>query len=316
MCQLGINSLDRPSRKAVVRIRTWDRSLAIRCDAGKPFKPAEAPKAEVADSGIEGRFESSSALMAGTEIGIHSFGEEAVDRRGGEGEGSVRLVGGGEAGDKEGGHKRSGGRAGKAAGSKSEGAERRTRGRGEREEEEKEEEVAVALIAQALMEKFGPQIVRGELEESPGNGRNAHDIRGGGLQEYRADTEAEGEDQGEEEAKRNRSEKDSSIITSRSAPTTTPHPYARATSPSSLRSLYRFFSSQLGISSSSTVASLLASHPALLRSDPTTDLLPRVRLLQSYGVCQADMVHATMTNASWLRTSLPQIREMLEFLLA
>ncbi|CAI5474355.1 unnamed protein product [Closterium sp. Yama58-4] len=90
----------------------------------------------------------------------------------------------------------------------------------------------------------------------------------------------------------------------------------RATFPSSLLSLYRFFSSHLGISSPSTVASLLASHPALLRSDPTNDLLPRVQLLQSYGISQAIIVHVTITNASWLRSSLPQIQGTCEFILA
>ncbi|CAI6000391.1 unnamed protein product [Closterium sp. NIES-65] len=63
----------------------------------------------------------------------------------------------------------------------------------------------------------------------------------------------------------------------------------RVVSPSSLLSLYRFFSSHLGISSPSTIASLLTYRPALLRSDPTNDLLPRVNLLQSYGISRADI---------------------------
>ncbi|CAI7830277.1 unnamed protein product [Closterium sp. NIES-54] len=65
----------------------------------------------------------------------------------------------------------------------------------------------------------------------------------------------------------------------------------RATSRSSLLSLYSFFSSHLGISSPSTIASLLASYPQLLRSNPTNDFLPRVRLLQSFRISLADIVH-------------------------
>ncbi|CAI5972414.1 unnamed protein product [Closterium sp. NIES-64] len=90
----------------------------------------------------------------------------------------------------------------------------------------------------------------------------------------------------------------------------------RVVSPSSLLSLYRFISSHLGISSPSTVASLLTSKPQLLRSNATNDLLPRVRLLQSYGISNADIVRITVREPAWLRVSLPQIQNTLEFLLA
>ncbi|GJP42024.1 hypothetical protein CLOM_g1627 [Closterium sp. NIES-68] len=167
-----------------------------------------------------------------------------------------------------------------------------------------EEEEAVAVIAGVLMEKFGPQIVREELEEGGGNGRNeSHED----VKRAKAKGEEEGVDKEAEEADAEASAEDSPAATSR--PT-------RVVSPASLLSLYRFFSSHLGISSPSTVASILASCPAILRSDPITDLLTHVHLLQSYGISHADIVHITLKNPGWLRTSLAQIQDTLEFLLA
>ncbi|CAI5533220.1 unnamed protein product [Closterium sp. Naga37s-1] len=203
--------------------------------------------------------------------------------------------------------------------------------------ETEEEEKAVAVIAGVLREKFGPQIVREEEEEEgfangritvkeDAKGRHEEDEVGYGDEESEgSEAEAEEDEEGNEggdaeaepelEAEAEASEEDAPPTTS---PPTRPPPLnsPRVVSPSSLLSLYRFFSSHLGISSPSTVASLLASHPALLRSDPASDLLPRVRLLQSYGISQASIVHVTIRNASWLRSSLPQIQGTIEFILA
>ncbi|CAI5533218.1 unnamed protein product [Closterium sp. Naga37s-1] len=176
-----------------------------------------------------------------------------------------------------------------------------------------EEEVAVAVIAGVLREKFGPQIVREELEEW-GNGiRGSEDEEGMGR--LAAEELEEGEEEEEEEAEAEVSEEDAPPTTS---PPTRPPPLTspRVVSPSSLLSLYRFFSSHLGISSPSTVASILASKPQLLRSNPTNDFLPRVRLLQSYGISNADVAHVTLRYPAWLRSSLPRIQNTLEFLLS
>ncbi|CAI5495942.1 unnamed protein product [Closterium sp. Naga37s-1] len=143
--------------------------------------------------------------------------EESGDGRGGQR--SIRKVEGGENGGGDEWIERvvPGNAVGDAAG-KSEGGKRKRKNYGTGGC--KEEEEAVVVIAGVLKDKFGPQIVREELEDR------------------------------------------------------------RVVSPASLLSLYRFFSSHLGISSPSTVASLLTSKPQLLRSNPTNDFLPRVRLLQ------------------------------------
>ncbi|CAI7736552.1 unnamed protein product [Closterium sp. NIES-54] len=141
-----------------------------------------------------------------------------------------------------------------------------------------EEEAAVALIAQVLMEKYGPQIVREGVEAGNRGNEGGEEVEG--EEQAAAQEERDGIDKEvkEEEADAEASEDGS--------PGTASH-RARATTLSSLLSLYRFFS--FGISSPSTVVSLLASNPQLLRSNPTNDFLP---------------------------LSLPQLQNTLEFLLA
>ncbi|CAI5533205.1 unnamed protein product [Closterium sp. Naga37s-1] len=132
------------------------------------------------------------------------------------------------------------------------------------------------------------EIVKEEEEEGLGNGRiegreemergvasDATTVAAVAEEEDGMDT---GVNEEEEEAEANEE----------GSPSTASRP-TRATSRSSLLTLYRFFSSHLGISSPSTVASLLASYPQLLRSNPTNDFLPRVRLLQSFGISHADI---------------------------
>ncbi|CAI7923616.1 unnamed protein product, partial [Closterium sp. NIES-54] len=249
-----------------------------------------------------------------TGIETRRVGGDDEEGNGGEAESSVRVVRDEELGNRGSGDKRFGDkRSGKRAGKTSRGGEKC------------DEEEAVATIARVLRGKFGPQIVR-EAED------------GGGSSEDEKEIKEEGEEEEVEEAKRVKEEEKVAVsemedgegkgddikaelgeedLGTTSFPTPAmPLKGARATSLSSLLSLYRFFSSHLGISSPSTVASLLASHPALLRSDPASDLLPRVRLLHSYGISQATIVHVTITNASWLRSSLPQIQGTIEFILA
>ncbi|GJP44964.1 hypothetical protein CLOM_g7413, partial [Closterium sp. NIES-68] len=274
LCQLGVGPLDQPARKAFVRTRTRDQSLAIRCDAGKSSTPAEAPEEEIRDFESERKSDSKPALTVGAEFVTRGVGEGEGDSEGGEGEESVRIVGKEEGGNKEGKSKRSGRRAGKAKG-RSEGSVRKRRGGAGCEEEE-----AVAVIAGFFREKFGPQIVRQEFEEGSEYGRIEDEVereREEEEQELGVDTELEEVE--EEEAITDTVEEGSPATTSRRT-RPTPQPNARATSPSSLLALYRFFSSHLGISSPSTVASVLASRPQILRSNPTNDLLPRVHLLQ------------------------------------
>ncbi|CAI5472180.1 unnamed protein product [Closterium sp. Yama58-4] len=237
--------------------------------------------------------------------------EERED--GGGGRRSIRKV---EGEEKGGGDERV--VAGNAAG-KSKGGRRKSNRTGAC----KEEEEAVAVIAGVLREKFGPQIVREveELEEWGSGIRSSEndervvkvkeEVKEGGEGN---DEEAEGEE-GEEDAEAETSEEDTPPTTS--PPTHPPQLYnRRVVSPSSLLSLYRFFSSHLGISSPSTVASLLVTYPQLLRSNPTNDFLPRVRLLQSFGISHADIVHVTVKEPAWLRVSLAHIQNTLEFLLA
>ncbi|GJP44951.1 hypothetical protein CLOM_g4348 [Closterium sp. NIES-68] len=299
-----------PPRNASARIRTPDRSFAIWSAAVTPSRPADAPEAEAAISaGFGPSLGSKPGQRDEAELKTRTVGAEDGESEGG-GEESLRRGGKREGKDKEGVDKRGGRRAGAVKG-RGEGGGRKGGGREECAEEE--EEAAVAVIAGVLMEKFGPQIVREELEEGPGNGRNED--------EEEVEEEAKGvgtgiEEDEEEEAEGEAREEDSPAATCRSQRPTSPHYYARATSPSSLLSLYRFFSSHLGISSPSTVASLLASHPPLLRSNPANDFLPRVHLLQSYGISHADIVTITVKSPAWLRSSLPQIQEMLDYLLA
>ncbi|CAI7902399.1 unnamed protein product [Closterium sp. NIES-53] len=203
--------------------------------------------------------------------------------------------------------------AGNAAG-KSEGGKRKSNRTGAC----KEEEEAVAVIAGVLREKFGPQIVREVEELGSGMRSSENDER------VKVKEEEEGEEGDDEEAEEEEDEDDAEGETCEedSPPTTSPptHPpqlyNRRVVSPSSLLSLYRFFSSHLGISSPSTVASLLVTYPQLLRSNPTNDFLPRVRLLQSYGISHADIAHVTVKAPPWLRVPLEQIQNTLEFLLA
>ncbi|CAI7865890.1 unnamed protein product [Closterium sp. NIES-53] len=152
-----------------------------------------------------------------------------------------------------------------------------------------EEEAAVALIAQVLMEKYGPQIVREGVEAGNRGNEGGEEVEG--EEQAAAQEERDGIDKEvkEEEADAEASEDGS--------PGTASH-RARATTLSSLLSLYRFFS--FGISSPSTVVSLLASNPQLLRSNPTNDFLPRVLLLQSYGISHADIAYITDKGPVWL----------------
>ncbi|CAI5531231.1 unnamed protein product [Closterium sp. Naga37s-1] len=197
-----------------------------------------------------------------------------------EGEESVKIVEEKQGGTKEIESKRRGRKAGKAK-ARSEGSGSKSREGGGSEEEEE----AVAVIAQVLMKKYGPQIVREEVEEGAGIGEN------GGVEEVKGEEAAaqEKKDGMDKEMKEEEAEADAS---EEGSPGTASH-HTRATTLSSLLSLYRFFSSHLGISSPSSVASLLATQPSLLRSDPTSDFLPRVRLLQSFGISQADIVRIT-----------------------
>ncbi|CAI5479738.1 unnamed protein product [Closterium sp. Yama58-4] len=284
------------------RIRTLDHSLTIRCAAEKPSRSADTSTAEVASVDVE------PSLQIETGIETRRVGEEEdAESNGSKGESSARPVRGEESGDRGSGDKRSGDkRSGKRTGKTSRGGEKC-----------EEEEEAVAIIARVLREKFGRQIVR---EEGDGGG-SSEDVEGIKEEE---EEEAEGvkEEEGVAASEMEVGEGKGDDIRAElseeepAGKPATPLKGTRATSPSSLLSLYRFFSSHLGISSPSTVASLLASHPALLRSNPTRDLLPRVQLLQSYGISQEIIVHVTITNASWLRSSLPQIQGTIEFILA
>ncbi|CAI7865875.1 unnamed protein product [Closterium sp. NIES-53] len=105
-----------------------------------------------------------------------------------------------------------------------------------------------------------------EAAEEEGGNEEEEEEEEGGVEGFREEEEAEAE----------ASEEDAPPTTS---PLTPPPPLnsPRFVSPSSLLSLYCFFSSHLGISSPSTIASLLATYPQLLRSNPTNDFLPRVR---------------------------------------
>ncbi|CAI5488899.1 unnamed protein product, partial [Closterium sp. Naga37s-1] len=186
----------------------------------------------------------------------------------------------------------------------------------------KEEEEAVAVIAGVLREKFEPQIVREELEEWGSGTGSSKDEEGVGKVKKEEEGDDEEEEKEEEEEEEDGEEAEAEASEEDAPPTTsppTPPPLLnkrRAVSPASLLSLYCFFSSHLDISSPFTVASVLASHPALLRSNPTNDLLPRVRLLHSYGISQADIAFITEKGAAWLRVPLPQLQSTLEFLLA
>ncbi|CAI5479727.1 unnamed protein product [Closterium sp. Yama58-4] len=312
--QLRFGPLDHSSRKSFVRIRTPDRRVAVRCNAKNSSVAADSPETEDANF----RFEPTADDKAnvGAEFETRGVGkvEVGADREVGEKQGVTSEVGG----------KRGGRRAGKAK-ARSEGSGSKSR-EGEASEEERE---AVAVIAQALMEKYGPQIVKEEEagEEGIGNGRNEgrEEVEGEATAVVRATAAAAaaaaaaeeedgmGTEVKEEEAEAEASEEGSP--SDEGSPSMTSRP-TRATSRSSLLSLYRFFSSHLGISSPSTVASILASNPQLLRSNPTNELMPRVRLLQSFGISDADIVNITVKGAAWLRISIQQIQNTLEFLLA
>ncbi|CAI5983152.1 unnamed protein product [Closterium sp. NIES-65] len=306
--KIPLKHLNLPPSKAAPRVRTRDHSLTIKCDAGKPVRPADLSTAEIAFVEIE------PSLPIDTGIETRKVGEEEGESNGGKGESNVRPVRGEEPGDRGSGDRGSGDkRSGRRAEKTSRGGE------------SCEEEEAVAIIARVLRGKFGPQIVR--EEDGGGSREGGKEIKEGGEEKEVEEAERVKEEEGvpvcemedgegrEDDIKAEFSEEELPGSTSFFTPAM-PLKGARATSPSSLLSLYRFFSSHLGISSPSTVASLLASHPALLRSDPASDLLPRVRLLQSYGISQATIVHVTITNASWLRSSLPQIQGTIEFILA
>ncbi|CAI5487835.1 unnamed protein product [Closterium sp. Naga37s-1] len=278
-------------------------------------RPARAgsPEAPVANLQMQPTADDRPTVGTGFEAREVGKVEAGADR---EGEESIRNLKEKQGGTKEVRGTRRGRRAGKEK-ARSVGSESKSREAGA----SKEEEEAVAMIAQVLMNKYGPQIVKEEEEEEgPGNGRieGREEVKGeeepepttaaaataaaAAEEEDGMDTEEE-----EEEAEAEASEEGSPGTTSR-----TP----RATSRSPLLSFYRFFSSHLGISSPSTLASVLASYPQLLRSHPTNDFLPRVRLLQSYGISNADIVHITLRSPAWPRTPLPQIQNTLEFLLA
>ncbi|CAI5992764.1 unnamed protein product [Closterium sp. NIES-64] len=249
--------------KALVRVRAPDRIVAIRCDANNASTPEDSSEAAVANLKIQSTADDKSTVGAEFEaLGLRED-EVGADR---EAEGSAKYVEEKKGGTKEVGGKRRGRRAGKAE-ARSEVSESKSR-EGEASEEEEE---AVIVIAQVLMAKFGPQIVREEEEEEgAGNAENGKGEEVEGEEEAAAEEEMDKMDINSKEGKA-RTE-----MGEEGSPCTTLRP-RRATSRSSLLYLYRFFSSHLGISSPSTVASLLASTPQLLRSNPTNDFLPRVR---------------------------------------
>ncbi|CAI5499736.1 unnamed protein product [Closterium sp. Naga37s-1] len=265
---------------------------------------ADASEAETAIFGPKSLPGSKPLIAVQAQLKTRTVDEDRRD--GGGGQRSIRKVKGGEDGGGDERVERV--VAGNAAG-KSEGGGRKSYSTGGC----KEEEEAVAVIAGVLREKFGPQIVSEEVEEW-----------GSAEKVKEEEEEEEGWEGDDEEAEKEKYEEDAEAGTCEedTPPDTSPptHPpllyNRRVVSPSSLLSLYRFFSSHLGISSPSAVASLLASHPQLLRSNPTNDFLPRVRLLQSYGIGHADIVHVTVRDAAWLRTSLARIHNTLDFLLA
>ncbi|CAI5993743.1 unnamed protein product [Closterium sp. NIES-64] len=190
-----------------------------------------------------------------------------------ESQGSIRRVGDEEGGETGGEDVSDARRAGNVGGKSEGGGSKSCRTKGCKEEEEE----AVAVIAGVLREKFGPQIVKEELEErGSGIGSSEGEEGVGRLKVEEGDDEEEEVE--EEEAEVEPCEENAPPTTS---PSTPPPPLnsRRVVSRSSLLSLYRFFSSHLGISSPSIVSSLLATYPQLLRSNPTNDFLPRVRLL-------------------------------------
>ncbi|CAI5533226.1 unnamed protein product [Closterium sp. Naga37s-1] len=301
-----------PAENTFTRI-TPDRSFTISCPAGSLARAAKAlkaesasvrcdvtadspenlPDAESANVRFDPRFDGKPVLAAGTEAQLRADGRE-------EGESEGRES---EKGESRGGREEVDGRG---ARTRRETGAREVQGkvdgggwkRGERGgcKETEEEEKAVAVIAGVLRERFGPQIVTEEEHEGSTNERIAdEEKKAKGRQEEEEedwDEEAEGSEVEEEEDGEGNEGGDAAAEASEevglpttSPPTRPPPPRnrRRVVSPSSLLSLYRFFSSHLGISSPSTVTSLLVSYPSLLRSDPTNDLLPRVQLLQSYG---------------------------------
>ncbi|CAI5514935.1 unnamed protein product, partial [Closterium sp. Naga37s-1] len=301
-----------PAENAFTRI-TPDRSFTLRCPAGSLARAAKAlkaesasvrcdvtadspenlPDAESANVRFDPRFDGKPVLAAGTEARLSADGRE-------EGESEGRES---EKGESRGGREELDGRG---AGTRRETGAREVQGkvdgggwkRGERGgcKETEEEEKAVAVIAGVLRERFGPQIVTEEEHEGSTNERiTDEEKKAKGRQEEEEeywDEETEGSEVDEEEDGEGNEGGDAAAEASEevglpttSPPTRPPPPRnrRRVVSPSSLLSLYRFFSSHLGISSPSTVTSLLVSYPSLLRSDPTNDLLPRVQLLQSYG---------------------------------
>ncbi|CAI7829064.1 unnamed protein product [Closterium sp. NIES-54] len=336
--RFGLNR-HQPAQNAFTRFRTPDRSFTISCPAGSSARAAEVPEAESANVRSDPIFDGNPVLpepqvTVGIEARLRTDGREEGESDAGKSE-KTESRGRREEVDGRGARTRRERRATEVE-DNIEGCGSKRGGRGGWKETE-EEEKAVAMIAGVLREKFGPQIVREEVEEEGcTNGRimDEEDAKGrheeeevgygdeetGGLEaEAEEDEEGnEGEDaeaEEELEAEAEASEEDAPPTTS---PPTPPPPRnsPRVVSPSSLLSLYRFFSSHLGISSPSTVASLLVSYPSLLRSDPTNDLLPRVQLLQLYGLSRADISVITVRNPPWLRCSLPLVQEMLDFLLA
>ncbi|CAI5523036.1 unnamed protein product [Closterium sp. Naga37s-1] len=271
---------------------------------------AEASEAEAAISGSKSLSRTKPLVAVQAELQTRSVkGKERGSGK--ESQGSIRRVGDEEGGETGGEDVSDARRAGNVGGKSEGGGSKSCRTKGCKEEEEE----AVAVIAGVLREKFGPQIVKEELEErGSGIGSSEGEEGVGRLKVEEGDDEEEEEVEEEEEAEVEPCEENAPPTTS---PSTPPPPLnsRRVVSRSSLLSLYRFFSSHLGISSPSIVSSLLATYPQLLRSNPTNDFLPRVRLLQSYGISDADIAHMTLSNPAWLRSSLPQIQNMLELLL-
>ncbi|CAI6000393.1 unnamed protein product [Closterium sp. NIES-65] len=315
-----------PALNAFTRIRITDRRFTIGCPAGSFARAAEIPEAESANVRLDSNFDGKPVLAAVTEARLCTDGREEGESEVGESEKSESRAGR-EKVDGRGERTRRDRRARELEG-KVEGGGRNHRRRRGCEGTEKEKK-AVAVIARVLKEKFGPQIVREEWEEGftdeiitdeeEAKGRHEEEEEGDGDEETEG-AEAEGDEDQEckegEDADAEASEENEPPTTSPPTRPSPPRNSPRVVSPSSLLSLYRFFSSHLGISSPSTVASLLGVCPELLCSDPTNDLLLRVHLLQSYGVSHSDISAITMRSPSWLRCSLPQIQKMLDFLLA
>ncbi|CAI5500062.1 unnamed protein product [Closterium sp. Naga37s-1] len=177
---------------------------------------AEASEAEAAISGSKSLSRINPLVEVQAELKTRTVkGEERGSGKGSQG--SIRRVGEEEGGETGGGDVSGKRRAGNVGG-KSEGGGRKSyRTKGCKEEEEE----AVAVIAGVLRKKFGPQIVKEELEEW-GSGMGSSKDEGGVGRREEEEEEEEGDDEEEEEeAEAEASEEDAPPTTS---PPTPPPP--------------------------------------------------------------------------------------------